>query len=245
MTLWVSQRLTTDHNLSDFDCGNEVLNDWLKNAAMRAQDADTARTFVWTQKDSLNVVAYYSIAPTQILRSEVSGGQSGGFSVVPAYLLARLALDSSLQHQGLGTDLLIDALETIVMASDTSSGRLIIVDAIDDAAADFYRHHDFVPVKGNERRLVMKVATAWQSLRMMKMSVTPDQQTRLVSMVFEMPDGGAVPIVLSTAELRTVAYKLEEAANRLVETGVEDGEAQLNLSQVLREALGRDPFTAQ
>ena len=36
---------------------------------------------------------------------------------------------------------------------------MILVDAIDDAAHAFSRHHDFVPIAGG-RRLAMKVATA-------------------------------------------------------------------------------------
>jgi GNAT superfamily N-acetyltransferase len=84
---------------------------------------------------------------------------AGGVEVVPAYLLARLALDQSLHGQGLGSELLIDALQVIVAAAETAAGRLILVDAIDDAAHAFYRHHDFVPIAGG-RRLAMKVATA-------------------------------------------------------------------------------------
>jgi len=78
---------------------------------------------------------------------------------VPGYLLARLALDVSLHGQGLGSELLIDALQVTVAAGDRAGGRLIVVDAIDQEAHDFYRHHGFVPIAG-ARRLAMKVATA-------------------------------------------------------------------------------------
>jgi GNAT superfamily N-acetyltransferase len=240
MTQWISERLTADHDLSQFDCGNDGLNEWLRKVAVRAQGADTARTYVWTQSRTENaVLAYYSVAPTQVLRAEVSSAQAGGFSVVPAYLLARLALDRSLHGQGLGSELLMDALETIVMASDTSSGRLIVVDAVDDSAAAFYAHHDFTPIKGDDRRLVMKVSTARRALGMVKMSVTGDQQIRLVSMLFEMPNGTTVPVILSATEVDIVLEKIEEALSGLREN---EDEAQINVSQILREVLGRDPF---
>ncbi|MFD6664469.1 GNAT family N-acetyltransferase [Micromonospora chalcea] len=241
MSEWVSQRLDGDHDLASFDCENEVLNDWLKTKARRAQEADTARTYVWVEHDSKVVMAYYSIAPTQILRQELTGGQAGGFSVVPAYLLARLALDRSLKGQGLGSELLVDALQVIVMASAEASGRLIVVDAIDEEAASFYRHHDFTPVKGDERRLVMKVATARKALGMMAMRVTPDHETRLISIVFEMPDGKSVPAVLSVAETRTIADRIEAAAQEALEQG---REATINIREVLRDVLGRDPFSS-
>jgi hypothetical protein len=234
MTEWVSRRLSAEHDLAGFDCGNETLNSWLRDQAVRAQEAGAARTYVWTAPGSLAVRAYYSVAPTQIQRNELTRGQATGYSVVPAYLLARLALDRSLHRQGLGTELLIDALEVIVGAAKTTGGRLIVVDAIDDAAAVFYRRHDFQPVKGNPRRLVMKVATAQQALSMVALSVTPDHGTKLISIVVEMPNGESVPLVLSPAETRAIADGLEEAA-------AAPGR-QVDLRQVIRDALGRDPF---
>lgn len=90
---------------------------------------------------------------------------AGGVSVIPAYLLARLALDRSLHGQGLGGELLHDALNRIVEAAEVASGRLIVVDAIDDDAAKFYRKYDFQPVKDNPRRLVIKIATVRAALR--------------------------------------------------------------------------------
>lgn len=164
MTEWRSRLLDEQDELAGFDCGVADLNEWLRGQALRAQGSDTARTYVWTAPDSKRVVAYYAIAPTQVLRDEVSRNQSGGVTVVPAYLLARLALDRSLHGQGLGGELLVDALDRIVQASASAAGRLIVVDAIDDAAAGFYSHHDFQPVKNNQRRLVMKIATAREAL---------------------------------------------------------------------------------
>lgn len=164
MSAWTSELLAASHDLSAFDCGQQSLDEWLRSTALRAQDAHVTRTYVWTGRDDPTVVAYYSVAPTQLMRSDLSRGQTGGFTVVPAYLLARLALDKSLQGQGLGSELLIDALEVIVTASRHSGGRLIVVDAIDGAAVAFYRRHDFEPIKNDDQRLVMKVATAHQAL---------------------------------------------------------------------------------
>lgn len=192
---------------------------------------------MWTAGDA-RVVAYYSIAPTQIVRGDLSRGQTGGFTVVPAYLLARLALDKSLQGQGLGSQLLIDALEVIVKASRRSGGRLIVVDAIDDAAVAFYRRHDFEPVKNDDRRLVMKIATARQALGTVSMSVTPSQESRLTSLVFEMPDGTSVPVVMSTTEVHDVAARLWAAADQTAVAG----EGSVNLRKIIEDVIGRDPF---
>lgn len=110
------------------------------------------------------MVAYFAIAPTQVLRADLpGGGLAGGYSVVPAYLLARLAVDRSEQGRGLGRQVLVDALGRIVEAAAVGGGRLIVVDAMDDPAHEFYRHHDFIPVAGSAR-LYMKISTARAAL---------------------------------------------------------------------------------
>jgi GNAT superfamily N-acetyltransferase len=164
MTMYTSRALTEHHEIVTFDCGVGSLDSWLRNEAMRAQRADTARTYVWTETDaSTEVLAYFSIAPTLVRREELTRGQSAGYSMaIPGYLLARLALDKRLKGQGLGTELLVDAIGRMVGASEATAGRLIVVDAVDAAAAAFYRKHDFAPVRGNPSRLVLKIATARQ-----------------------------------------------------------------------------------
>jgi ribosomal protein S18 acetylase RimI-like enzyme len=156
---YLSQVLGDDHHLDAFTCGKDPLDDWLKTQARRAQGAGTARTYVWIRPGSPDVLAYFSIAPTQVVRAEVPSKLTGGYSVIPAYLLARLALDHTLHGQGLGGQLLLDALARIVDAATVGGGRLIVVDAVDDQAAAFYRRHDFVTV-GDSPRLYLKVTTA-------------------------------------------------------------------------------------
>jgi GNAT superfamily N-acetyltransferase len=161
---WTSQPLGEHHDLAQLDCGRDQLDRWLLNEAQRAQAAGTAHTTVWTGPDDPVVVAFYAIAPTQFMRTDLpSRSLSAGYSAIPGYLIARLALSQALHGQGLGTQLLLDALERIAAAATNAGGRLIAVDALDDAAYRFYRHHDFQPIQGS-RRLVMKISTARAAL---------------------------------------------------------------------------------
>ena len=164
--MYHSTSLTNDHDTEKFDCGVDSLNTWLRNDAMRAQRADTARTYVWTEgPEAHDVLAYFSFAPTSVAREQLTSGQAGGQSGhIPAYLLARLALGLNLHGQGLGTQLLVDAIGRLVGASQVYAGRLIVVDAIDDDAVAFYVKHDFRPVKATPRQLVLKMATARKAM---------------------------------------------------------------------------------
>lgn len=161
---WHSLALDENHAVGEFDCGVAALNEWLMQHSVRAQRSDTARTYVWIDPASKRVVAYFSITPTEVRRVDLSGSMAGGVSVVPGYLLARLALDRSLHGTGLGAELLVNALSKIVTASGLGGGRIIVVDAIDDRALTFYEHHGFTQVKNNPHRLVMKMATAHAAL---------------------------------------------------------------------------------
>lgn len=164
MTGWRSSALDESHDLAAFDCGVPGLTTWLTEHARRAQGSGTAMTYVWTRDHDTRVLAYYAITPHQLRREELPGSLAGGVSVVPGYLLARLALDLSLHGQGLGGELLHDALGRIVTAAGVAGGRLVVVDAISEQAAAFYQHFAFRPVRDNPLRLVMKIATARKAL---------------------------------------------------------------------------------
>jgi GNAT superfamily N-acetyltransferase len=164
VTPWSSEPLGEQHDLTRFACGNDTLDAWLREHALRAHRAGVSNTTVWTASTDNVVVAYHAIAPTQLARADLpSRSLSAGYSTLPGFLVGRLALDRSLQGQGLGGQLLLDALERILAASELAGGRLIAVDAIDDAAERFYIHHGFQPIAGTPRR-VMKIATARAAL---------------------------------------------------------------------------------
>lgn len=227
-----SSQLKDHHEVESFDCGEPSMNVWLIEHARRAQLSGTSRTYVWTPADSDSVVAYYSVAPTQVERSELTSGQAGGVSIIPAFLLTRFALDRSLQGRRLSDDLLLDALEVMTRAALIGGGRLIVVDAINAQVAGYYRRRNFVPVKSDPLRLVMKVETAKRALTTGMLKVTA--QGGLAAIVLSTPDGEMAPIVASPDDLRAVAQALEQLPADHLNMGL--------LRNAIRTALGRDPF---
>src|ERR1700758_4406982 len=151
----------------DSTAAKESLNTWLIAPARRADISGVTHVYVWTPLGEQKVSAYFAICPTEVVRNDdgLTGPMAGGYSRLPGYLIARLAIDRSLRGQGYGEQLLLDALSKAVAASEIGGGRLIVVDAIHDEAQSFYEHYHFVPVRNRERRLVMKVSTAAKALR--------------------------------------------------------------------------------
>lgn len=81
------------------------------------------------------------MCPHQISKHELPDRiGSGETNTIPAILLAKLALDEDFHGQGLGRQLLVDAVTRAVSAVDIVGGRYIVIDAIDEEAAGFYEH---------------------------------------------------------------------------------------------------------
>lgn len=155
---------TAGHDLHAFDCGHDALNGWLRQHAELATGQGT-RTYLLFEEATGAVVGYFALAPHLLERDDAPPGvRRGAPQRIPAILLAKLALDTSLQGQGLGAELMIHALTTIVAAARTAGGRLVVVDAVDENAANFYRAHDFRPLPTDPRRLIMKLSTAAHAL---------------------------------------------------------------------------------
>ena len=105
-------------------------------------------------------MAYFTLAAHLVARESLTK-RTGRASpnVIPAILPARLALDRSQQGQGLGAELLWDAISRAVAANRQAAARLVVVDAIDERAASFYEHFGFEPIPDNPTRLVQKMSS--------------------------------------------------------------------------------------
>lgn len=77
------------------------------------------------------------------------------YPAVPVARIGRLAIDQAFQGQTLGGALLADA--ALRAARPEVAVFALIVDAKDDAAAAFYRHHGFEPISGNDRQLIVSL----------------------------------------------------------------------------------------
>lgn len=139
----VIEKLRRDHLLESFDCGKENLNRFLKLQAWNNQQANSAQTYVLAK--DLRVLGYYSLAAGSITHDEATARVKKGLArhPVPVILLARLAVDTSLQGKGIGAALLKDALLRTAHAANTIGARALLVHAKDDTAKAFYQHFTF------------------------------------------------------------------------------------------------------
>lgn len=154
------RQLELTDDVSEFDCGVDSLNNWLRGFAKKAQKSNALNTFVICQGETNKVIAYYAIKPGDVQPKEAPDSVIKGASRVQPIgiaLIARLAVDRNHQNKELGTDLLCHAVLTIYKAIDILGGRAIMVHALNDRAADFYKRHGFEEFPTGEKTLFLTI----------------------------------------------------------------------------------------
>ena len=152
------EHLTARHDVSAFECGKPDLNDWLVRQA-RQSDGKSARTYVVAI--DLRVVGYYCLSAGAVIRGELPNAKLRRKlpDQVPVIVLGRLAIDRKFSSRGLGKGLLKDALLRSLYVSETIGARAVLVHAIDDPAAGFYRKFEFLPFPTNPLTLILPIET--------------------------------------------------------------------------------------
>lgn len=139
--------LSADHLLDGFQCGVESLDAWLTEYARQATTGASARVFVTVDATQKRAVGFYALAAAAISQDEATARAERGQPrhPIPAVLLARLAVDVSVQGRGLGAWLLPDAMRRALSASEAVGMRVLLVHALDDRARAFYERWGFEP----------------------------------------------------------------------------------------------------
>lgn len=162
----ILERLAEHHDVATFTCGNAELDTWLTRFAAHNDGMDSSRVFVLVEEKE--VVGYLALTMGAVERSDpppkLVRGLPHGYPV-GAVVLARLAIRSDVQRGGYGSRLLAEAISLAVRASKSVAARLLIVDAIDDDAAAFYRQRGFVDLPEHPRRLYVRLSVAEASMR--------------------------------------------------------------------------------
>ncbi len=128
--------LNAEHDLSAFDCGEPSLNDWLRHRAIK-NESRFSRTYVVCEDN--RVIAYFCISAGAVARAAAPGKvRRNAPDTIPVSVIGRLAVSKSHAGQGLGADILADALRRIAVASQNIGIGAVLVHAKGDAAKRFY-----------------------------------------------------------------------------------------------------------
>lgn len=132
------RKLAKEDDCSKFSSGAAELDDWFRRFAYENLRANNAITYVSCV--DREVAGFYSIAVAGVSKDDAHPqiAQRGVPSEIPCILIARLAVDSKYQGQGLGVGLLRDALVRCAMISESVGARAVLIHARDEQARAFY-----------------------------------------------------------------------------------------------------------
>lgn len=152
----VIEVLTQDHRRETFDCGDSSLNNYLNRYAAQDIKRRVNRVFVAVgSEDAVTICAYYGLCAgtIDVVDTPPSIQKRMPRYPLPVVLLSRLAVDQQYQRRGLGSIMLADALRRVVQASEVLAVYAVVVDAIDERAAGFYKQFGFLQLKSNPLKL--------------------------------------------------------------------------------------------
>ena len=147
-----------------FTSGTDALDQYLKHQAMQDQRRRVSTCYVALDGED-RIVGFHTLAALGIFLKDLpeeTQKRLPRYPSVPAALLGRLAVDRRFQGQGLGAALLADALDRVCCAE--LAVYALVVQAKDDRAVPFYRHHGFLSLPQRSETLFLPLAT-WEALR--------------------------------------------------------------------------------
>lgn len=159
--------LGNEHERNAFSCGEPVLDRDLHRYASQDIKRRLSRVFVATPVSQPRwVTGYYSLSAAGLAATDLPGRLQRRLPryPLPVALIGRLAVDESHQGKGLGSVLLADALRRIVQASQAMAVHAVVIDALHDRAAAFYRHFGFVPLPDQPLKLFLPLDSVIDAL---------------------------------------------------------------------------------
>jgi len=168
---WHEEPIEKRHNRDAFDCGEEALNDFLRRYARKSHELGGAKTFLAiSDADNKSILGYYSLCPASIEYARTPEVLRRGLARydVPAFRLARLAVDLSAQGHGLGGQLLLAAGRRCLLASALVGGVALVIDAKNDRAAAWYSSYGAIPLLDAPLTLMLPLSTIQVALERAK-----------------------------------------------------------------------------
>lgn len=155
------QPLTGQHDRRAFDSGSEPLDAWLREVAQQHQRRGLSKTFVAVADDApTRILGFYALTACEVASAELREEMAKKLPRrVPGLRLGRLAVHRSVQGQGLGELLLMNAIDRSKKVLEQAGVFALFVDAKDARAAAFYRKYGFRALPTQPLALVLPLGS--------------------------------------------------------------------------------------
>jgi len=168
---WREEPIGKRHDREAFDCGDAALNEFLRRYARKSHEMGGAKTFLAIDDaGSQTILGYYSLSPASIAYARTPEIIRRGLARhdVPAFRLARLAVDLRVQGRGLGGQLLLSAGKRCLLASEEVGGVAMLIDAKTTRVAGWYASYGALPLLDAPLSLVLPLTAVEAALKAAK-----------------------------------------------------------------------------
>ncbi|WP_274005915.1 GNAT family N-acetyltransferase [Vibrio parahaemolyticus] len=166
LPLWHEEAIGKHHDRGAFDCGNEVLNQFLYRHARQSHEKGGAKTYLAISERDDTILGYYCLSPASIAYERAPEVIKRGLARhdVPVFRLGRLAVDSSVQGLGLGGQLLLAAGRRSLLVAAQAGGVALLIDAKNEHVAQWYESYGAVPLLDAPLSLLLPFKTIHTAL---------------------------------------------------------------------------------
>jgi len=167
LLVWHEESITKHHNWEAFDCGDKTLNKFLKHHARKSHEKGGAKTFLAVDDtDSKKILGFYSLSPASVAYERTPEIVKRGLArhEIPVFRLARLAVDCSVQGQGLGGQLLLAAGRRCLLVATQAGGVALLIDARNEQVAEWYASYGAIPLLDAPLSLLLPFKTIHEAL---------------------------------------------------------------------------------
>lgn len=136
----------TIHDRKTFGCGIPELDDFLKRYAAQNQASGNSTTHVLVDSDApADILGYVTLSTAELEFGELSVKDLHRFPRYPvsALRVSQLAVSLQARGKGHGSALLGFSVRQALRIREIAGVRILLVDAKDDEAANFYKHFGF------------------------------------------------------------------------------------------------------
>jgi GNAT superfamily N-acetyltransferase len=165
---WHEEPIGKHHDREAFDCGEPPLNEFLRRYARKSHELGGAKTFLAIDDaDNTTILGFYSLSPASVAYQRTPQIVSRGLARhdVPAFRLARLAVDRSVQGQGFGGQLLLAAGKRCLLAATEVGGVALLIDAKNEKVAGWYARYGALPLLDAPLTLLLPMRIIEAALR--------------------------------------------------------------------------------
>jgi ribosomal protein S18 acetylase RimI-like enzyme len=159
---YIIEHLDNKHEKSSFSCGIGSLDSYLQTQAKQDTKKNVAVTYVATKNNDKMILGYYTLSSIGIFPDNIPEDlikKLPRYPTLPGVLIGRLAVDKSHQQNKIGTFLLVDALKRSLEISRQMGIVAIIVHAINENAAKFYKKYGFIEFVNDHLHLFLPIST--------------------------------------------------------------------------------------